>query len=446
MNTDHKKVTTRIPPSPTGHLHIGTARTGLFNYLFARANGGQCVFRSEDTDKERSKKMYEDEIVSGLQWLGIEWDNEIIRQSERSGIYVTYIEKLINEGKAYVSKEPSKKNPEELSSVVRLKNPGSIITFTDLIRGEITFDTTELGDFVIARSITDPLYHLTVVVDDELMNITHVLRGEDHISNTPRQILIQEALGFSRPSYGHLPLILAPDRSKMSKRHGAVAISEYKDMGILPEAILNYLALLGWNPGTDEEIFSLEELVKVFTVEKIQKGGAVFNLDKLLWINKEHIAKKDEQFKYDYVSMVLEEQKQIEDESIKSRLIKITPTILERYAAQSEIKKAHEEGEFDYIFHTPPDNAQLLPWKNDSDPSLYKTRLTEVKNILEHTDFSSPEVVKETLWTYVEKEGKGEVLWPLRVALSGKKQSPDPFTLLYTLGKEESMRRISACI
>ena len=446
MNTDHKKVITRIPPSPTGHLHIGTARTALFNYLFAKSHNGEVVFRCEDTDSERSKREFEDEIIEGLNWLGIYWDNTVVRQSERKDIYTKYIDTLIGEGKAYISEEVSKKDISQTVSVVRLKNPGTVITFTDSIRGDITFDTTELGDFVIARSVTDPLYHLTVVVDDELMGVTHVLRGEDHISNTPRQILIQEALGFERPTYGHLPLILAPDRSKMSKRHGAVAIHEYKNMGILPDAILNYLALLGWNPGTDQEIFTLDELVSIFTINKVQKGGAIFNLEKLLWLNKEHIAKQDTDFKLHYVMEAFKETDFDIDEIAKVRIQKITPTVLERHSSKAEIKKSIEENDFDYLFMTPEFDPTLLTWKNDTDINAYKPRLMAVREILESADFSSPEKLKESLWSYVEKTGKGEVLWPLRVSLSGKKQSPDPFTLLYVLDKEESIKRVSACV
>ena len=207
--TPHKNtVITRMAPSPTGHLHIGTARTALFNYLFARHYNGTFIMRTEDTDKERSKKEYEDEILEGLKWLGLQWD-AFYRQSERADIYKKYLQTIVSNGHAYVSREESRMKPGEFIEVVRLKNPNTAITFTDEIRGEITFDTTELGDFVIARSMDDALYHFTVVVDDHEMGVTHVIRGEDHISNTPRQILIQEAIGASRPIYAHLPLILA---------------------------------------------------------------------------------------------------------------------------------------------------------------------------------------------------------------------------------------------
>jgi glutamyl/glutaminyl-tRNA synthetase len=288
-----KKVVTRFPPSPTGFLHVGSVRTALFNYLFAKKFGGEMILRIEDTDKERSKKEFEVNITDSLCWLSLPWSNEkILRQSERSDVYKKYLEKLIVEGKAYVSRETPKEEGDR-AEVVRFKNPNKKIKFTDLIRGEIEFDTTELEDFVIAKSLEEPLYHLAVVIDDFESGVTHVIRGEDGISNTPRQILIQEAIGAPRPIYAHLPLILAPDRSKLSKRkHGeSVSINFYREKAYFPEAILNYLALLGWNPGDDREIFSLEELVQVFDLSKVQKGGAIFNIEKLNWFNKQYLQK-----------------------------------------------------------------------------------------------------------------------------------------------------------
>src|SRR3989344_5846621 len=242
-------VVTRFPPSPTGYFHIGSARTALFNYLFATHTGGVMSLRFEDTDKARSKKEYEDDILSGLEWLGLTYTKpEIFRQSERTPIYQKYLKKLLDSGAAYEA-EPGTDDPGK--KVIRFKNPGTSVTFHDLIRGNVSFETAELKDFVIAKSVDEPLYNFAVVIDDYETGVTHVMRGEDHISNTPRQILMLEALGFKRPEYAHIPLILAPDRSKLSKRHGSVAVSEYKRMGFLPEAFVNYLALLGWNPGTE---------------------------------------------------------------------------------------------------------------------------------------------------------------------------------------------------
>lgn len=281
-----QKIITRFPPSPTGPLHIGNVRTALFNYIFAKKNGGDFIVRIEDTDKARSKKEYEDEMLESLRWLGLKWDGELLHQSERTKIYKKYLQKLIDENKAYVSTETEGENRE----VVRFRNPNKSVKFDDLVRGTVEFDTTELKDFVIAKSVDEPLYHLAVVIDDFESGVTHVIRGEDHISNTPRQILIQEAIGAPRPLYAHLPLILAQDRSKLSKRkHGeSVSLDYYRNKGYSPEAIINYLALLGWNPGTEQEIFTLRELINVFDLERVHKGGAIFDEKKLAWVNRKH--------------------------------------------------------------------------------------------------------------------------------------------------------------
>ena len=271
-----------MAPSPTGNFHVGSVRTALFNFLFARKNTGKFILRIEDTDKQRSKKEFEDDILKSLKWLGLKYD-ECYRQSERGEVYKSYIKKMLENGTAFESEEEEKK-------VIRFKNPNKKVKFNDLVRGEIEFDTTELKDFVIAKSVDEPLYHLAVVIDDFESGITHVIRGEDHISNTPRQILIQEAIGATRPIYAHLPLILAPDRSKLSKRkHGeSVSLDYYRNKGYSPEAIINYLALLGWNPGTEQEIFTLDELIKVFDLSRVHKGGAIFDEKKLAWVNRQH--------------------------------------------------------------------------------------------------------------------------------------------------------------
>lgn len=436
-----------MPPSPTGHLHIGTARTALFNYLFAQKEGGSMILRSEDTDKARSTKAFEAEIIEGLSWLGIHWSNETIyRQSERTDTYRSYLEKMINAGTAYISNEPKKDDPDTTVSVVRLKNPNKTITFTDLIRGEITFDTAELGDVVIARSIDDPLYHLTVVVDDFEMGITHVIRGEDHISNTPRQILIQEAIGAPLPQYAHLPLILAPDRSKMSKRHGAVSLNEYREAGYLPEAIINYLALLGWNPGTDQEIFSMEELKNVFSLDGVQKGGAVFDEQKFNWVNKQHLAKLSAEDFSAYLEPFggnsLRELPHFTEEG----WYRLLPVIRERIHIGKEFQEAVESGEYSFAFAevTPP--ASLLAWKKDTSPTDALPRLLHLHTLLETADFSSPDTIKAAVWDYAETTGKGEVLWPLRVALTALERSPDPFTAAYIVGKEATLQRIQNAV
>ncbi|MBP6881886.1 MAG: glutamate--tRNA ligase [Candidatus Pacebacteria bacterium] len=442
-----KPVVTRIPPSPTGHLHIGTARTALFNYLFAKHHGGTMVFRSEDTDKARSTKAFEQEIIDGLHWLGLSWDNEtIVRQSERAPLYREYLEKMISEGTAYLSEEEAKNTPGQMVTVVRLKNPNKTITFNDLIRGDITFDTTELGDLVIARSIDDALYHFTVVVDDFEMGVTHVLRGEDHISNTPRQILIQEAIGAPRPIYAHLPLILATDRSKMSKRHGAVSLSHYQREGFTKEAIINYLALLGWNPGTEQEIFTLDELVTSFSIEHIHKAGAVFDIKKFGWFNREHLNKLSMKDFITYISEDFPEALTSLPQYTEERFSRLLPTIRERINTRGEFHEFVKAGEYDYIFNVPDYEINLLQWKNDTSVTDALPRLEKALETLKNVDFTSMEAIKSALWPLAEEVGKGELLWPLRVALSGQKQSPDPFTLAYILGHEETLLRIeTAC-
>lgn len=443
--TNHAPIITRMAPSPTGHLHIGTARTALMNFLFARHHGGTFIIRTEDTDKERSTREYETEIMDGLAWLGIEHD-QFFRQSERAGEHRAHLERLISSGAAYLSEEESRQRPGETVSLVRLQNPGKEITFIDEIRGEITFDTTELGDMIIARSLDDPLYHFAVVADDMDMGVTHVIRGDDHISNTPRQILIQEALGAPRPQYAHLPLILAPDRSKLSKRHGAVSLMEYRHAGYLPEAVVNYLALLGWNPGTDQELFSMHELIASFDLSGIQKGGAIFDTEKLTWFNREHIKLIPDA---DFAATVRERMPEEIREAIaasaeaSARFTRLLPSIRERTGPLSDITLDGEHGEYDFAFFAPHPDPAMLPWKHDASPSDAVPRLRAAAARIEQLpDAADADAVRAALWPLAEEEGKGEVLWPLRVALTGREKSPDPFTVIHIIGPREAHQRV----
>jgi glutamyl-tRNA synthetase len=429
---DDKKVVVRYPPSPTGLFHMGNARTFLFNYLFAKQNSGKIVFRLEDTDKERSKKEYEEDIIENLKWLGIEPDfSTTVRQSERGDIYKKYLEKLINEGKAYWSKEEIIEENQR-SEVIRFKNPNKKIIFNDLIRGDIEFDTTELKDFVIAKSLEEPIYHLAVVIDDFETGVTHIIRGDDGISNTPRQILIQEAIGAPRPIYAHLPMILAEDKTKLSKRkHGEqVSVSYYRNAGYLPEAMVNFLAMIGWNPGTDQEIFSMEDLVKIFDIKKVQKKGGMFNIEKLRWINKE------------YMKLQKDNTEKIIDYKLKEKFgdcaihPKLTEILFERIEIVSDVDAFIESGELDYFFNKPKLEKGKICWKNQTLEKA-KGSLEKVLNILDK---------KEKIMSYAEEAGRGEVLWPLRYALSGREKSPDPFTLIDILGIQESKKRIQNAI
>jgi glutamyl-tRNA synthetase len=433
-NNKNQQVITRFAPSPTGMLHVGGARTALFNYLFARQNNGKFILRIEDTDKERSKKEFEEDIINSLKWLGINWD-EFYKQSERTEIYKKYLEKLLKENMAYVSEEPKGNS----KSVIRLRNKNKKISFDDLIRGKIEFDTTELGDFVIAKDKETPLYHFAVVVDDSEMGVTHVIRGEDHISNTPRQILIQEALGFPRPIYSHIPLILGPDRSKLSKRHGESSVIEYKDLGYLPEALNNFIAFLGWNPGTEKEIYSMEELIKDFSLKKIQKSGAIFNIVRLDWINKEYIKNIDISKIKKWITSYIPEEK------INNLIVNL---LKERINKLSDIKNLYEAGELNYFFKQPEYEKEKLLWREEKDLNNTKSILEKAIDIIKDVNEENftQENIKSAIWTYAEEKGRGNVLWPIRMALTGLNKSPDPFVVSEIIGKKEVLKRLKYAI
>ncbi len=437
------KIVTRFAPSPTGLLHAGNYRTALFSYLFARQHGGQFLLRIEDTDRERSKKEYEENIIESLKWLRLAYDREAVRQSERLDSHRKHLQTLIEKGFAYVSKE---EREGRMTEPVRFKNPGTKVTFTDLIRGEITTDTTDLKDFVIAKNINEPLFHLAVVIDDFEMGITHVIRGDDHISNTPRQILIQQALGIPKPVYAHLPMVLAPDRSKLSKRKGALAITEYRARGYLPEALVNFMALLGWNPGTEQEIFSLEELVKEFKIEKIQKGGAVFNEEKLRWFNKEYLKKRPAAEIAAAISAAASAGVE-KSAHAEAMFAKLAPVVLERIDTLGDIKKLWQDGELGYFFEWPKyEPAKLLGKENDSAKTLMHLEwLSKTLESIEEKDWNA-EKIKVSIWDYASEQGRGAVLWPLRFCLTGRDKSPDPFTVAELLGKHEALARIKGAI
>jgi glutamyl-tRNA synthetase len=488
-----KNVRTRFAPSPTGNLHIGSARTALFNYLFAKQNKGNFILRIEDTDKERSKKEFENDITDNLKWLGLEWDEEY-RQSERTKIYEKYIKKLIAEDKAYycfctkeeledmkqeqmsrgeapkyngkcrkLSEKQIKDNLEQGKNyIIRFKVEAKKIRFKDLIRSEVEFDTGLMGDIAIAKNEKMPLYNFSVVVDDYEMKISQVIRGEDLLPNTPKQILLQEALGFPQPEYAHLPLILGSDRSKMSKRHGATSIKEYSDQGYLAEAVINFLAFLGWNPGDEKEIFSLTSLIKDFSLEKIQKHGAVFNIKRLDYLNGFYIRRMPLEeltelcipflikaglitpiFKEDrypatfggsFISskFVLENREEIDFEYIK----KVVFISQERLKILSEIEELTDfffKGELDY-------KKDLLKWKNMTDEDIVSSIDKSINILSDIKKWTRDNIEKELL---KNTEDRGELLWPLRVALSGKKASPPPFEIAEILGREKTLQRLN---
>jgi len=446
-------VRVRIAPSPTGNLHIGTARAALFNWLFARKHGGQFILRIEDTDLERSDKKYEQNIIESLEWLGLNWDGEIFRQSERLGIYKEYLEKLLNSGKAFwchhtvgelgaerqqqaANKESTRhicehkrtekgKKSGEIIRLVVDENSDKKIRFSDAIRGEIEWEEKLLGDFALAKDLETPLYNFAAVVDDIEMEITHVIRGEDHISNTPKQILIYEALDKGSPVFAHLPMILAPDRSKLSKRHGATAITDYQQ-DYLPEAMLNFMGFMGYT--YNKEILSKEEMAQEFEFSKVHKSGAIFNVEKLNWINAQYL-------------------KQLPSDKLK-RLIghpelpdSAVPLMLERLEKLSDAKE-----EFNYFWEEPNYDKEMLIWKKSSINEVIKS-LTRVRDALSTHDFGQKEAVRDILDNIGQEVGnRGLVYWPLRVALTGKEKSPDPVDIAFVLGKEKTLERIDTAL
>ncbi len=453
MPIKFKKSRVRIAPSPTGLFHIGTARTALFNYLFIKKNKGSFILRIEDTDKKRSKKKYEKDILNSLEWLGIEWD-ELYKQSKRTKIYEKYLKKLLDSGKAY------------RKEIIWFKNPNKKVVFNDLVRGRVEFDSSLFGDFSLAKDLKTPLYNFAVVIDDYEMKISHVIRGEDHISNTPKQILLYEALGLPIPQFAHLPLILGPDKTKLSKRHGTVSLTNYKEQGYLPEALINFMALLGWNPDDNRELFTLKELIKIFSLEKIQKSGAIFNINKLDWFNSHYIRQmpldklialcipylikngliepkfSSEQFPGDYGGYSIKEEYIVRETKEKIKLEKLKKIIA---LEQERIRKLSEVGELtEFFFKEPKYKPSLLRWK-DMNKKEIKESLKKSEKILseiKEKDFTVKKLEK-FLMAEAEKTGdRGKLLWPLRVALTGKEKSPSPFEVAEILRKKKALKRI----
>lgn len=462
-------IITRFPPSPTGKLHIGSVRTALFNYLFARHHGGKIILRFEDTDKARSKQEYETDIYEGLSWLKLSFD-AVYRQSERTEIYRRYLQKMLDEGTAYISAneiipdsgegegegEPAGEatalgeETERRKEVIRLKNPNKTVSFEDYKRGTLSVDTTELGDFVIAKSLTEPLYHFAVVVDDFEMGITHILRGEDGLYNTPRQILIQEAIGATRPIYCHLPLVLGTDRSKLSKRHGAVSLSQYREEGFVQAAIINYLAFLGWRPKDDREFFTVEELIKEFDLDGIQKSAAVFDREKLGWFNRQHIKQMPVGELAERAAPFIPERLRNLPQWNKERFVRLLPEFKDRLTSFDDLREMSKAGELDYFFQEPLYAATSLIPKAKNDEEIPGSQIIEY---LRHCEIALKELkectaesVKNSLWEYATEKGRSAVLWPLRVALSGRERSPDPFALAFIFGKEETLVRLTRAI
>jgi glutamyl-tRNA synthetase len=475
------KIVTRFAPSPTGFMHIGGVRTALFAYLFARKHGGTFILRIEDTDKEREVPGSIAHIQESLSWLSIEWDYGPDKpgpfgsciQSERLSSYRTYAEKLIEKGLAY----PDPYTKEELESfraqaqaenrpflfrdhrpatfdawdgtkALRLKVPEvKRYRWNDAVRGELEAGEEMLDDIILIKADGYPTYNFAHIIDDLEMGVTHIMRGDEFISSMPKFLSIYDALEIPYPVFVTLPPILRDDRTKkLGKRDGAKDILAYREEGYLPEAMMNFLALIGWNPGTDQEIFSREELIAAFDIAKIQKSGGAFNEEKLLWMNKEYLGTlSDEQF-FSYAQSALPERVTALPQYSPERLLKLLPVIRERVSVKTEITAAAEGGEYDFAFASPQPDPTMLKWKNDASAAEALPRLSRAAELLQNADFSAPETIKEAVWGYAEEVGRGELLWPLRVSLTGKERSPDPFISAYIIGKDESLARIKqAC-
>jgi len=478
----------RMAPSPTGPLHIGTARTSLYNYLAARQAGGTYVLRIEDTDAARSTVEFEADIIDNLHWLGISWDEgpqvaggEDVgefgpyRQSERMDRYAREAERLLASGAAYRcwctpeeleavrrEQEAAKAAPrynrrclnltdperaafeaEGRPSVIRFKVDAEKVVFDDLIRGEVEFDNALLGDFVIVRADGVPLYHFVVVVDDEEMQITHVIRGEDHLSNTPKHIALIRALGYREPRFGHIPLILNADRSKMSKRKSQTSITAYREEGYLPEAMVNFMAFLGWSPGTEEEIFTLDELAKRFDLAKVHKGGAVFDRDRLDHLNGVYIRNMtDEQ-------LAIRLRSWIPDQIADADLLRIVPLIKERMVRLGDVVAligfVWEPDEVVASWYAP----ELLHPKKGG-PAEAITALEGARTLLgelDELDFSA-DLLEQRSREAAEAAGMkpGEFFTPIRVAVTGRTVSPPLFDSLELLGRDRALARIDLAL
>ena len=480
---DNKEVRVRIAPSPSGNLHIGTARTALFNYLFAKKNNGKYVLRIEDTDLDRSSQAYIQNIYDSLKALGLNWDEGPdvggpygpYQQSERFDIYPKYAQKLIDAGYAYecfctqeeldAEKQESIKNKkphvysgrcrhlseEEKAKLraegrkpsIRFHVPESGETkFTDMVKGDLKFDNSLIGDFVIMKSNGTPTYNFAVVIDDMEMKISHIIRGEDHISNTAKQILIYEALGAEIPQFGHLGMILAPDRSKLSKRHGATAVSEFVEKGYLTEALLNFVALLGWSPSDGHEIKSLDEIIADFRINEVSSSNSIFEYDKLNWMNGKYIKKMDikklANLARPFLSMY--DLSEMSEENYE-RMIEVTRepiTILSDLV--NDVK---------YFFGQDAEIEPDVQTKILDSEDGQKVLRYVVDNELDKWDFEDSEKLHEQLAdlrAYFKEQGikPKETMWAIRAAVTGRTHGADMVAILQILGKERSVRRIKA--
>ncbi|MCG8470330.1 MAG: glutamate--tRNA ligase [Desulfobacterales bacterium] len=457
------EIITRFPPSPTGYLHVGGARTALFNWLLARKTGGTFILRIEDTDLERSTEESVQAIFDGLNWLGIDWDKGPFYQTQRFNLYKEVIDTLVEEGHAYwctctpdeieTMREEARAKGEKPKyngkcrkkglkptegAVIRFKTPlAGATAFEDMVKGRISIPNAELDDFIIQRGDGSPTYNLAVAVDDLTMKVNTILRGDDHVNNTPKQILILQAMGEEIPTYGHVPMVLGSDKARLSKRHGATSVIEYKDMGILPDAMINYLARLGWSCG-DQEFFTRDELIEKFNPDNIGRSPGVFDQDKLVAINHDHIQNKPTEEITNALIPFLEKIG-IEAES-RTQLEMAVKTLAPRSRTLVEMAE-NARFYFEGVKSYDPKMA-----KKAFKPEAISA-LTEMKAALSEAAFTK-ESLEATFKTVVEKLGVGfgKVAMPMRLAVSGTGASPDMYEMLEVLGKEETLKRIGAAI
>ena len=457
-------IITRFPPSPTGYLHVGGARTAIFNWLYARHMKGRFVLRIEDTDAERSTQASVDAIFDALNWLGIDWDEGPYFQSQRIDIYREYIQKLIDLGHAYYCTC----TPEEIDAmrqqarrtgakprydgtcrekglgksnkaVVRFKAPlTGTTTVKDVIKGNIVFQNDELDDFVICRSDGTPTYNFVVVVDDITMKINTIIRGDDHVMNTPKQILLYEALESPLPTFGHVPMVLGNDRARLSKRHGAMSVTEYRDMGFLPDALINYLVRLGWSHG-DQEFFSRDELITVFDLENIGRSAGVFDLEKLLAINAEHIMAASPQDLIDPLEPFMEK------DGVKITADNYILQVIETLQPRSKtLKDMAESAQFYYLSDIVYDEKAAKKFLKAAALEPLQMLTTKLRSLENFSQSDLENVFKAVMAESGLKLGK--IAQPVRVALTGKTASPGIFEIMVILGKERVIPRLSKAI
>lgn len=462
-------VRVRFAPSPTGHLHIGGARTALFNWLFARHYNGSFILRIEDTDRSRSTEEYIEAIIDGMKWLNLDWDEGPYRQTERFDIYREYAERLLKEDKAYYCycnpQELEQRRQEALAkgmppkydgrcrnlprslsntpAAIRFKMPQEGYTVVnDLIKGVVEFENNQLEDLIIMRSDSTPTYNFVVVVDDIDMRITHIIRGDDHLNNTPKQIHIYKAFGWQPPLFGHLPMILGSDKTRLSKRHGATSVLAYREMGYLPDALVNYLVRLGWSYG-DQEIFSRDELIRYFSLDNIGKSAAIFNPEKLLWLNSQYIMKEDPKKLSEMVIPFLEREGIIsKGQTLDIEwLSKAVNSLRERVKTLVELAHSLKYYILEYVEIDPKAKEKFLKAENIK----YLVELREILSGI--SDFKASEL-ERVFHSFAERHGikLGTIAQPMRVAITGGTASPGLFEVLEIVGKERVIKRLSKAI